>query len=72
MNASYPHVVREAELWARMAEVLPDGYSRVWADQVVLAELAGHTVSEALTAGLPCKTIWRAVWGQLELPSKLR
>lgn len=64
--------VREAELWARMGQVLPDGYSRVWADQVVLAELSGRTVSEALAQGLPCKTIWRAVWRHLELPPRLQ
>ena len=55
-----------------MAKALPDGYSRVWADQVVLAELEGRTVSEALADGVPCKRIWRAVWGQLELPVQLR
>ncbi|WP_199711278.1 DUF3046 domain-containing protein [Tessaracoccus antarcticus] len=64
--------MREAELWSRLGQVLPEGYSRVWADQVVLAELAGRTVSEALSAGLPCKRIWRAVWSQLELPGELR
>ncbi|MDF1487949.1 DUF3046 domain-containing protein [Tessaracoccus caeni] len=64
--------MREAEMWARMAEVLPGGYSEVWADQVVLADLGGRTVREALTAGLPCKRIWRAVWAQLELPETLR
>lgn len=52
--------------------VLPEGYSRVWADQVVLADLDGLTVSEALTAGVPCKTIWRAAWKQLELPQTQR
>ncbi|HMR49371.1 MAG TPA: DUF3046 domain-containing protein [Arachnia sp.] len=64
--------MREAELWARMAEVLPGGYVEVWADQVVLAELGGRTVREALAAGLPCKRIWRAVWAQLELPESRR
>lgn len=68
----YPVVVREAELWTRLAAVLPEGYNRVWADQVVLSELSGRTVSEALGAGLPCKTIWRAVWRHLELPGHLQ
>ncbi|MDO5735896.1 MAG: DUF3046 domain-containing protein [Propionibacteriaceae bacterium] len=63
--------MREAELWLRLAAVLPEGYSRVWADQVVLAELSGRTVSEALADGVPCKTIWRAAWRQLELPGHL-
>lgn len=55
-----------------MGRVLPDGYSRVWADQVVLADLGGRTVVEALAAGLPCKRIWRVVWAQLELPATLQ
>lgn len=69
--ASYPVTVREAELWSRLGEVLPEGYSRVWADQVVLADLSGLTVTEALKAATPCKTIWRAVWRQLELPQTM-
>lgn len=64
--------MREVELWQRMGSVLPGGYATVWADQVVLADLGGRTVSEALGAGLPCKRIWRAVWRQLELPDVLR
>ncbi|MGO1385346.1 MAG: DUF3046 domain-containing protein [Arachnia sp.] len=64
--------MREAELWSRLGRVLPEGYSRVWADQVVLAELSGMTVAEALGAGTPCKTIWRAVWRHLELPQTLQ
>lgn len=71
MEGSYPVSVREAELWSRLAEVLPEGYSRVWADQVVLAELSGLTVSESLKAGTPCKKIWRAVWRHLELPQTM-
>lgn len=64
--------MREAELWSRMAEALPEGYAEVWADQVVLAELGGRTVREALAAGLPYKRVWRAVWAQLELPEAQR
>lgn len=68
----YGCAVREAELWVRLNQVLPDGYASVWAEQVVLAELDGRTVSESLAAGVPCKRIWRAVWAQLELPQTLR
>lgn len=64
--------MREVELWRRMDEVLPDGYAAVWADQVVLADLGGRTVRDALVAGQPCKKVWRAVWRQLELPDVLR
>lgn len=64
--------MREAELWQRLDLVLPDGYAAVWASQVVLADLGGRTVSEALAAGLPCKRIWRAAWRYLELPATLQ
>ena len=64
--------MREAELWMRLERHLGSGYAPVWAEQVVLAELGGRTVSEALGAGVPCKTIWRAVWAQLELPASER
>jgi hypothetical protein len=55
-----------------MAAVLPGGYAATWADQVVLEDLDGRTVRDALGAGIPCKRIWRAVWRQLELPDTLR
>lgn len=59
--------MREAELWQRLTAQMGDGYVRVWAEQVVLAELGGRTVVDALAAGIPCKTILRAVWAHLEL-----
>ncbi|MGB3954579.1 MAG: DUF3046 domain-containing protein [Brooklawnia sp.] len=61
--------MREAELWQRMRTHLGAGYAAVWAEQMVLAELGGRTVVEALAAGVDCKTIWRAVWSRLELPA---
>ncbi|MCL1922491.1 MAG: DUF3046 domain-containing protein [Propionibacteriaceae bacterium] len=64
--------MREAELWKRMNEVLGDDYAPAWADLVVLEDLGGRVVNEAIEAGLDFKTIWRAVWTQLELPDSLR
>ena len=64
--------VREVELWSRMDAVLPGGYAQTWADQVVLEDIGGRTVREALGDGVPCKRIWRAVWRQLELPDTLK
>ena len=49
-----------------------DGYAGVWAEQMVLDELGGRTVVEAVAAGLDCKVIWRAVWARLELPARDR
>lgn len=60
--------MRETEFWARMNRHLGSGYARAWAAQVVLADLAGRTASEALDAGVPTQHVWRAVWAHLELP----
>jgi len=64
--------MREAELWSRLEEVLGAGYARAWADLVVMSDLGGRCVSQAITAGIDCKTIWRAAWAQLELPESMR
>lgn len=64
--------VRETELWRRLEHHLGPAYARSWASQVVMADLGGRTVVEALDAGLPVVRVWRAVWGQLELPESLR
>lgn len=62
----------ETELWRRMAEHLPGGRLEVWADSVVLSELGGRTVMEAIAAGIPFAGIWRAVWAMLDLPESYR
>lgn len=64
--------MRETELWARLGQHLSPAYAQVWAQQTNLAALGGRTVNEALSAGIPCKTIWRAVWAALELPASER
>lgn len=64
--------MKETELWARLTQHLGAAYARVWAAQYSLAELRGRTVVEALADGVPCKTIWRAVWTALELPPRDR
>lgn len=47
-------------------------YARAWSDMHVMAALGGRTASEALAAGETPKTVWRAVWETLELPSSER
>lgn len=64
--------MRETEFWERMRANLGSAYAPVWASQHSLAKLGGRTVEEALAAGIDCKTIWRAVWGALELPARER
>jgi hypothetical protein len=62
--------MRHTEFWARMNQALGPAYARAWADQQVLADLGGHTVTEALAAGEQPKVVWRAVWSALELPDR--
>lgn len=64
--------MRETELWQRLERALGPAYARTWAGHVVLADVGGRTVVEALEAGVPCKQIWRAVWRHLELPDRER
>lgn len=64
--------MRETELWTRLTRHLGPAYAEVWADQTSVAELGNRTVREALRAGVPVKSIWRAVWALLELPASER
>jgi len=64
--------MRETELWARLTKALGPAYVHVWAEQTALPELGSRTVVEALAAGVPCKTIWRAAWAWLELAARER
>jgi len=64
--------MRHTEFWARLEEALGDNYSRVWADQFVMAALGGRTAKQALDAGIPPKQVWAAVWESLELPARMR
>jgi hypothetical protein len=64
--------MRHTEFWARMDAALGPAYARSWAEQQVLADLDGRTVSEALAAGESPKTVWRAVWAALGLPPRDR
>ena len=64
--------VKETDLWQRLQDQLGAGYYRVWAAEYSLAELQNRTVVEAVAAGVPVKTIWRAVWAALELPARER
>jgi hypothetical protein len=53
--------VRLSEFWVRMERRLGAGYARSWADDQVLPQLEGRTVSQALADGEDAKTVWRAV-----------
>jgi len=64
--------MKHSEFWERMDDALGRAYARSWAGQFVIAGLGGRTVSEALAQGESPKTVWRAVWAALELPSSER
>jgi hypothetical protein len=55
-----------------MDQALGDGYARFWADQTVLRDLGGRTVTQALADGADPKDVWRGVWSALELPPSER
>ena len=61
--------MRHTEFWSRMEAALGPGYAGLWAESHVLASLGGRTASEALEAGEPPRTVWRAVWAELDLPA---
>ena len=65
--------MKHSEFWLRMEQHL-DGfhYARVWADSHVMSELGGRTVTQALDAGEPPKTVWRVVHATLGLPPSER
>ena len=64
--------MKETELWQRLRLHLGADYFRVWASEYSHAALGQRTVVEALSDGVPCKIIWRAVWTALELPARDR
>lgn len=65
--------MRHTEFWQRMEEALESpAYARFWAEQQVISELGGRTAQQALDAGEPPRSVWRAVWAHLGLPARLR
>lgn len=64
--------MRHTEFWHRMDTALGPAYARAWAEQFVIGELDGQTVTEALAAGESPKTVWAAVWRALRLPDSER
>jgi len=64
--------VRLTEFWRRMREHLGDTYADSYARDVVITQLGGRTVLQALDQGEEAKTVWRAVVAALELPASER
>jgi thiamine monophosphate synthase len=55
-----------------MEAALGPRYVRTWAREHVIAGLEQRTVMQALEAGVDAKSVWRAVWEELELPARDR
>ena len=53
--------MRLTEFWRRMDEYLGSSWSRSFAADVVLSELNGRTIDQALAAGEDAKEVWRAL-----------
>ena len=64
--------MRHTEFWRRMDAALGPAYARSLAEQYVIGELDGRTVTEALAAGESPKAVWAAVWRALRLPDSER
>jgi hypothetical protein len=64
--------VRLTEFWQRMDQEFGAAYSRSWAADTILAELAGRSVVVALAQGDAVKDVWRAVAAHLNLPAARR
>jgi hypothetical protein len=64
--------VRLSDFWLRMQAELGETYAESYARDVVISELGGRTVHQALAAGEDTKTVWRAVCAALDLPANRR
>ncbi len=53
--------MRLTEFWWRMNEHFGQAWARSYATDVVISELGGQTIIEALAAGKSAKEVWQAV-----------
>ena len=53
--------MRLTDFWNRLEQVFGAGYARSVANDQVIAELGGRTITQALTAGEETVVVWRAV-----------
>jgi hypothetical protein len=64
--------MRLTDFWQRMRTQFGSSYADSLARDHVLAQLGGHTVSEALEAGEPPQLVWRAVCEAFDVPARNR
>src|SRR5687767_11274307 len=66
--------VRLTDFWARLEQVFGAGYAASVAEDQVLTQLGGRTITQALREGEPTVNVWRAVVAAYpdRVPGKLR
>ncbi len=64
--------MRLTEFWDRMNQQFGASYAESFAKDVVIRELGGRTVEQALADGEAAKDVWRAVCEVVEVPAQLR
>jgi hypothetical protein len=66
--------VRLSDFWTRLEAVFGPTYAASVAADQVLSDLDGRTVNQALHAGVPTVTVWRAVVAAYpdRVPAKLK
>jgi hypothetical protein len=64
--------VRLTDFWERMHEQFGEAYAASFAKDVVMRELGGRTVEQALAEGESVKDVWRAVCAVVDVPAALR
>lgn len=64
--------MRLTEFWERMHLQFGEAYAASFARDVVIRELDGRTVEQALAAGEDAKVVWRGVCAVVDVPASLR
>jgi hypothetical protein len=64
--------VRLTVFWDRMNSQFGEDYAASVAQDYVLADIGGRTVSQALADGEDVKLIWKAVCDAFDVPDRLR
>jgi hypothetical protein len=64
--------VRLTDFWDRMYRQFGSSYADSFARDVVLQELGGRTIQQALVLGESAKDVWRAVCEVVEVPASER
>jgi hypothetical protein len=64
--------MRLTDFWERMNEHFGATYAASFARDVVIRELGGRTVEQALAEGEDVKIVWRGVCAVVDVPAALR